>query len=207
MQNLEVIKNFDSHISQMYRNIRTNIVFSNKNKDIKSIVITSWQNGEGKSTVLSNLAVLFSNIGKKVLVVDTNYKTNDIEKLLCNNQNVGISEVLIDNESVENCINQTTLENLFVLGTGKKIKNFSELISSDNMKNLINELKIKFDYIFIDTLPINELSDGCVLSNYCDGTILVIGSGEVDKENLIKEKDKLSHVGANILGAVLNKVE
>lgn len=207
MQNLEVIKNFDSHISQMYKNIRTNIVFSNKHKDIKSIVVTSWQDREGKSTVTSNLGVLFSNIGKKVLIIDTNYKTNDIDKLLGNKNELGISEVLIDNENIENCIKKTELENLYVLGLGKKIKNFSELISSDKMKKLINDLKLKFDYIFIDTIAIKEFSDGCVLSNYCDGTILVVGYGEVDKEDLVRAKDKLSRVGANILGVVLNKAE
>lgn len=207
MNNLEVIKNSNSDISQMYRSIRTNIAFSSKHKNIKSIVITSYQDKEGKSTVTANLAVLFSNIGKKVLVIDTNYKNNSIENLLDVKSTYGLSDVVQKKDHLSDCIEKTSLKNLYYLGCGQYTENFSELASSDEMKKTIEQLNSMFDYIFIDTISIGQYSDGCVLSNYSDGTILVVGAGEVDIDKVSIAKEKLNNVGANIIGAILNKFE
>lgn len=207
MNNLEVIKNPNSHISEMYKGIRTNIAFSKKHKNVKSIVLTSYQDGEGKSTVTANLSVLFSNIGKKVLIIDANFRNSNLHNIFEVKNDIGLSDALNNNRNIKECIKSTRKENLFILTTGNIVSDFSEIISSNEMKNIIKKLEEDFDYIFIDTPSIGEFSEGCVLSTFCDGVILVVAGGEVDVDNVSIAKDKLNHVGSNILGAIINKYE
>ncbi len=187
-----------------YRNIRTNIVFSKKHENVKSIVFTSSQEKEGKSTILSNLAKLFANIDKRVLVIDANSKNPSATNILGAESIEGVSESLKENEYFK-YIQKTNTENLFLLTSGNEMN--SDYISSSKMKEMMEKLEKEFDYIFVDTISLNDSSDALVLSNYCEGVILVCACGEVDIDNVKISKEKLENVGVNILGVIMNKFE
>jgi len=190
---------------EFYRNIRTNIAFSKKYENVKSIVFTSSIEKEGKSTVLSNLAKLFAQIDKKVLVIDANSKNPSATNMLSENEiNEGLVDALKNNEYFK-YIKETSTENLFLLSSGENIT--SDYLSSEKMKNMMDKLKEKFDYIFIDSLSLTDSSDALVLSTYCEGVILICGCGEVEIEKVEDSKEKLQNVGANILGVIMNKFE
>jgi capsular exopolysaccharide synthesis family protein len=128
-------------------------------------------------------------------------------KVFAISNKIGLSNVLVGEVSFEKAIDETDIKNLYVLTSGTKPPNPAELLASDKMKQFLEELKQKFDYIIIDTPPIIMVTDAQILSQYADGCLLVISSGEADKDAAIKAKELLEKVNAKILGVVLNKLD
>ena len=193
-----------SVISEQYRAIRTNIEYSNVDQDKKTILVTSSDKNEGKTTTVSNLAVSFANLNKKVLLVDCDLRNPSIHKMFKLNNIYGLTDILAKDRAVDKCIQKTELENLYVLTAGAIPPNPAEILSSEKMKNLIEDLKNIYDYIFIDTPPIGLVTDAGVLSSFIDGVVLVVKSESVEKKYLEETKKKLDAVDARILGAILN---
>lgn len=197
-----------SPISEAYRTIRTNIEFSNIDKEIKTIVVTSSQQNEGKSTVIANLAVSFAGMeDKKVLVIEGDLRNPTVHRMFNVSNTHGITDVLTNQKSFDECVHETGIEGLQVLGCGKIPPNPSEMLASKKMKYFIESLKEYYDYIFIDAPPIGIITDAGIISTYTDGTVLVVASKEVDIEMIKIAKERLEKVNANILGVVLNKFE
>lgn len=201
-----MIFNENSKIYEVYRNIRTNIVFSKENENIKSILVTSYQKNEGKTTVASNIAIALSNIGKNVLIIDGDLRNPNINNVFNAKNDVGISNIFNNNVELS-LYTKNVKENLDILTAGKSTNKSSEIISSIFMKRAIEKFKELYDYVIIDSHSLNLVSDASVLSTYCDGTILVASSGEVNIEDIKLAKENLINMGANILGVVLNKYE
>ena len=193
-----------SVISEQYREIRTNIEYSNVDQNTKTILVTSSDKNEGKTTTASNLAVSFANLNKKVLIVDCDLRNASIHKMFKINNIYGLTDILAKDRAVDKCIQETELENLYVLTAGAIPPNPAEILSSEKMKNLIEDLKNIYDYIFIDTPPIGLVTDAGVLSSFIDGVVLVVKSESVEKKYLEETKKKLDAVDARILGAILN---
>ena len=193
-----------SVISEQYRAIRTNIEYSNVDQNTKTILVTSSDKNEGKSTTVSNLAVSFANLNKKVLIIDCDLRNPSIHKMFKLNNIYGLTDILAKDRAVDKCIQETELENLYVLTAGAIPPNPAEILSSEKMKNLIEDLKNIYDYIFIDTPPIGLVTDAGVLSSFTDGVVLVVKSESVEKKYLEETKKKLDAVDARILGAILN---
>ena len=193
-----------SVISEQYRAIRTNIEYSNVDQNTKTILVTSSDKNEGKTTTVSNLAVSFANLNKKVLILDCDLRNASIHKMFKINNIYGLTDILAKDRAVDKCIQETELENLYVLTAGAIPPNPAEILSSDKMKNLIEDLKNIYDYIFIDTPPIGLVTDAGVLSSFTDGVVLVVKSESVEKKYLEETKKKLDAVDARILGAILN---
>ena len=193
-----------SVISEQYRAIRTNIEYSNVDQNTKTILVTSSDKNEGKTTTVSNLAVSFANLNKKVLIVDCDLRNPSIHKMFRLNNIYGLTDILAKDRAVDKCIQETELENLYVLTAGAIPPNPAEILSSEKMKNLIEDLKNIYDYIFIDTPPIGLVTDAGVLSSFIDGVVLVVKSESVEKKYLEETKKKLDAVDARILGAILN---
>ena len=193
-----------SVISEQYRSIRTNIEYSNVDQNTKTILVTSSDKNEGKTTTVSNLAVSFANLNKKVLIVDCDLRNPSIHKMFRLNNIYGLTDILAKDRAVDKCIQETELENLYVLTAGAIPPNPAEILSSEKMKNLIEDLKNIYDYIFIDTPPIGLVTDAGVLSSFTDGVVLVVKSESVEKKYLEETKKKLDAVDARILGAILN---
>ena len=193
-----------SVISEQYRAIRTNIEYSNVDQNTKTILVTSSDKNEGKTTTVSNLAVSFANLNKKVLLIDCDLRNASIHKMFKINNIYGLTDILAKDRAVDKCIQKTELENLYVLTAGSTPPNPAEILSSEKMKNLIEDLKNIYDYIFIDTPPIGLVTDAGVLSSFTDGVVLVVKSESVEKKYLEETKKKLDAVDARILGAILN---
>lgn len=193
-----------SVISEQYRAIRTNIEYSNVDQNTKTILVTSSDKNEGKTTTVSNLAVSFANLNKKVLLIDCDLRNASIHKMFRLNNIYGLTDILAKDRAVDKCIQKTELENLYVLTAGSTPPNPAEILSSEKMKNLIEDLKNIYDYIFIDTPPIGLVTDAGALSSFIDGVVLVVKSESVEKKYLEETKKKLDAVDARILGAILN---
>ena len=193
-----------SVISEQYRAIRTNIEYSNVDQNTKTILVTSSDKNEGKTTTVSNLAVSFANLNKKVLLIDCDLRNASIHKMFKINNIYGLTDILAKDRAVDKCIQETELKNLYVLTAGAIPPNPAEILSSEKMKNLIEDLKNIYDYIFIDTPPIGLVTDAGVLSSFIDGVVLVVKSESVEKKYLEETKKKLDAVDARILGAILN---
>ena len=193
-----------SVISEQYRALRTSIQYSNVDKNMKTILVTSSDKNEGKTTTVVNLAVNFANLDKKVLLIDCDLRNPSIHKMFKMGNIYGFTDILVHNREMSKCIQKTELKNLDILTAGAIPPNPAELLSSESMNNLIGELKKVYDYIFIDTPPIGLVTDAGALSSFIDGVVLVVKSEAVEKKYLEETKKKLDAVDARILGAILN---
>ncbi|MFL0163645.1 CpsD/CapB family tyrosine-protein kinase [Candidatus Clostridium helianthi] len=195
-----------SIVSEAYRTLRTNIQYSSFDKTIKSIVVTSAEAAEGKSTVSGNLALSFAQNEKRVIIVDCDLRKPSVHKNFKLSNLSGLSEVLIGKEDLDNVI-QSRNENLDILTSGKIPPNPSEMLSSTAMTNLIQKLGEKYDMVILDSAPLQAVTDAQILSTKVDGTILVVRAQRTNRESVIDAKNLLTKVGANILGTVLHAVE
>ena len=194
-----------SNISEAYRTIRTGIEFSNLDKDLKIICITSSKKDEGKTTVLSNLGVSFAKIDKKVLLIDADLRNPSISKMFDTSNTQGLMDILLGKRNIQDCVKKTKQENLYILTGGTIPPNPAEVLSSKKMSEFIESIRDEYDYIFIDSPPVGVVSDASIISSYSDGVIFVVGANEVDS-NLAKiAKERLDSVKANIVGVILNK--
>ncbi|MGJ7910838.1 CpsD/CapB family tyrosine-protein kinase [Neobacillus sp. LXY-1] len=193
-----------SPISEQYRTIRTNIQFSSVDDDIQTLMVTSSGPSEGKSTTVANLAVVFAQQGKKVLLVDADMRKPTVHYTF-NLTNVhGLTSVLTRQMTLIDAMTGITENNLFVLPSGPIPPNPSELISSRAMDAFFREARDLFDVILFDTPPVLAVTDAQLLANKCDGTVLVVSSGKTEKEQLLKAKDLLDSAQSKLLGVVLN---
>ena len=197
------LTNSRSPISEQYRTIRTNLQFSS-DTEIRSIVVTSSGPGEGKSTTIANLAVVFAQQGKKTLLIDGDMRKPTIHYTF-NAENLrGLTNVLTKKDTFSNCIQKTDVELLDIVTTGPIPPNPAELLSSQTMDNLLEIACKEYDIVLIDTPPLLAVTDAQVLANKCDGTILVIKSGATQVDAAIKAKELLMSANAKIIGTVLN---
>ncbi len=189
--------------AESYRTLRTNIQYSSFDKEIKRILVTSAEPGEGKSTTASNLAVAFSQDEKKVLLVDCDLRKPSVHKKFRISNNIGLSDVVMDNSKIKKVINKHN-EYLDILPSGKIPPNPSELLGSKAMENLLDELQKEYDIIILDTPPVQAVTDSQILSTKVDGVILVVRAERTKKDSVKFSKESLQKVKANIIGIVLN---
>ena len=201
------VRNPKSPISECYRGIRTSIQFSNLDKEMKVITVTSSMQNEGKTTVIANLAVSFANLDKKVLLLEGDLRNPSVHRMFNISNTKGLTDILLNNKVFADCVHCTEVKNLHVLTCGSMPPNPSEILSSKRMKEFITSLKEYYDYIFIDAPPIGIVTDAGIISTYSDGCIFVVGSKQCDIEMAKIAKKRLEDVNANIIGAVLNKFE
>lgn len=190
--------------AEAYRSLRTSIKFSLIDKPIKTIVVTSSLAGEGKSTVVVNLAYSLSQDGARVLVIDCDLRKPSIHEnfLLANEK--GLTDVLFGKSDLKG-VTKKIEDSLFLITAGTILPNPAEILGSKEMENLIKELKINFDYIIIDTPPILPVSDTLLLVSKADATLIVVKARKT-KEKMVKESyERLIEAKANVIGTVLNE--
>ena len=211
----ELLVNNDpkSPISEIFRSLRTNIQFMNSGKELKTVLVTSTVQGEGKSLVVANLAITFAQMEKKILVVDADMRRGRQHEIFNVSSRPGLSNYLsgIDENSnnfsdIEKCIQSTEVENLFVMSAGDIPPNPSELVMGERMQELIDKLKDKFDTIIFDGTPSILVTDAIILSRIVDTTIIVATHRETKMDNLKKVKNDIENVGGKIAGVILNRV-
>ena len=188
-------------INESYREIRTYLTI---NDEMKTILVTSAEMNEGKTTTICDLAKCFGEFDDiKVILIDCDFKKRGVSRKLGISNPFGVSDIVFGNKKLDECIQK--VEDIDVLPSGGVPNNTSMLLNSKAMKNLVSELREKYDYVFIDSPPICRLNDACIIAQYVDGTVLVNASKEIDPKVAKLTLEKLKKVGANIIGVVLNK--
>ena len=192
--------------AESYRTLRTNIQYSSFDKEYKVIVITSSEPGEGKSTTAGNLALCMAQGDKKVILVDCDLRRPSIHKKFKVSNLAGLSDVIIGKSDLSKVMHRYN-KNLVLLTSGKIPPNPSEMLSSKSMENLLEKLRENFDYVILDTPPVQAVTDSQILSTKADGTILVVRAGKTKKESIKNAIDLLNKVNAHVIGTVLNGID
>lgn len=202
-----VNNNPKSPISEAFRTMRTNIKFTNIDKEVKTIAVTSSLPSEGKSTIVSNLAISLTQDGQKVLVIDTDLRKPKVDKMFRIPNTNGLTNILMRTSSLEGIIYEhPDIEDLSIITSGPIPPNPSELLGSRRMKEFIKLIKTEYDVIIFDTPPIGLVTDAAIISTIVDGIVLVIEAGKTEIAQLELSKELLEKVNANIMGTVLNKL-
>lgn len=194
-----------SLVSEQFRTVRTNINFSTPDKDLNTILFTSPSPGEGKSTASANLAVLFAQDGKRVLLVDGDMRKPTVHYTFHLSNTLGLSNVLTRQETPEAVIRESEVSpNLHIMTSGPIPPNPAELLGSKTMDQFLAHITAQYEVVVFDAPPVLSVTDSQILANKCDGTVLVINTGETEKDNAVKAKELLDSSKANILGTIMN---
>ena len=207
MAEIDFITHYDSRssVSEAYRAIRINLQFAGAGKQLKTLVFTSAVPGEGKSTTVANLAIAMGQDDKHILLIDCDMRKPVVHRrfgLL----NRGLSNCFAEDLPLKEVIQADVFPNLDVVTSGPVPPNPAELLGSKKMEALLQEAAETYDYVFLDMPPVLAVTDAALMSSRVDGTVIILGSGDIGPDEGKQAKSLLEKVHANILGVILNKV-
>jgi len=203
--------------------LRTNLVQTMKNNNLKSVLFTSSDKQEGKSTLVTNVALSMAQLGKKTILVGSNLRRPTAYKIFGLSREPGLTDVLMGNMSWRDALNKPTdiltggidvddllqmpgIDNLNILTSGHPVDNVSELLASKAFDQLLSELKQEYDIVIVDCSPVMAVPDAITLCSRVDGVVLVYKVGHTPKDILARAKMNLVKAKANLLGIVLNDI-
>lgn len=193
-------------VAESYRSIRTALFFSNRGADLKVVQITSPVPGDGKSTLSANLAVALAQSGRKVLLIDADFRRPRIEKIFGLDKEVGMVQLVAGKAEMDEALCKSPVANLTILPGGKRPSNPAELLSSARFAQLIELLREKFDLIIIDTPPVLAVSDPSVVASCVDGVVVTMRLRRNIKPLATRTLNTLEAVDAPLIGIVVNGV-
>lgn len=196
----------ESPHAEAYRVLRTNLLFARKDDKLNSIAVVSAGAGEGKSTTVLNLATVFAQSGQRVIIVDSDLRRPTLHKILRVTNNLGLTNYLLKQNTLTEVIQTTPLDKLDFLASGKLPSSSLGILSSSQMKDLISELKQRYDFVFFDSPPIMGVSDASILASEVDVTMQVIQYRRYPQPMNIRAKQLIEKVGGNLVGIVLNNI-
>lgn len=196
-----------SPVAEQFRNIRTNIEFAAVDTNLHSLMVTSANPSEGKTTTTGNIAVVFAQQGKKVLLIDADLRKPAMHQMFQVDNIFGLTNILTHSEKLEKCVQKTNIENLHFLPCGPIPPNPAELLGSKVMKEFLGQVYSMYDLIIFDLPPILPVSDAQIMANQCDASVLVVRSEATEKEAAVKAKSLLEAAKGKLLGVVLNDRE
>lgn len=197
-----ILRKPNSTFAESFKILRTNVQFSLKLNEPKSMLVTSSSAGEGKTTITANLAISFANAGYKTIAIDADMRIPALYKEFNVDNTIGLSNYLNEEVSIKDMIKLLPIENLSIIPSGPIPFNSAELLSSKRLADLLTELKGMYQLIIIDSAPINVVADTQIISPLVDGTLLVISAGNTRRADLRRAIDSMQYT--NILGLVLN---
>ncbi|MFM2081506.1 MAG: Tyrosine-protein kinase YwqD [Verrucomicrobiota bacterium] len=196
----------ESPHAEAYRVLRTNLLFSRKDETLNTLAIVSAGAGEGKSTTIFNLATTFAQNGQRVIIVDSDLRRPSLHKILRVSNAIGLTNYLLKQNTLEEVIQTSPIPTLDFMASGKLPSSSMGILSSSAMKDLIRELKARYDFVFFDSPPIMGVSDASILASEVDMTIQVIQYRRYPQPMNIRAKQLIEKVGGNLMGIVLNNI-
>ncbi len=196
----------ESPHAEAYRVLRTNLLFSRKDDKLNTIAVVSAGAGEGKSTTVFNLASVFAQSGQRIIIVDSDLRRPTLHKMLKVSNSLGLTNYLLKQNTLEEVVQTTSLPTLDFLASGKLPSSSLGILSSAQMKDLISDLKQRYDYVFFDSPPIMGVSDASILASEVDMTLQVIQYRRYPQPMNIRAKQLIEKVGGNLVGIVLNNI-
>ncbi len=200
------LKHPDSLSSEYYRTIRTSIMFSAAGRPMKCIAVTSTMAQEGKTSVVSNLAISFSQLNQKVLLIEADLRRPRLHQIFKVRRIKGMSNYLAGQAPLIEAAQATSIENIWVLPCGPLPPNPAELLNSPKMKDLIDEAKQIFDIILIDTPPLLAVVDPVIVAAVADGVALVVQANKTARKPFVRAVEELKKSNARIIGVILNDI-
>jgi len=191
-----------SPISEAYRTLRTNLSFSSLDEPIKTLVVTSPTPDEGKSTTIANLAVTMAQGGRKTILVDCDLRRPSLHTFFNCQPEPGLTNLLLDKDS-EPSLQETEVDDLFLLSSGPLPPNPADLLGSKRMDHIISKLGDVADIVLFDAPPVIAVTDATILGAKVDGVLLVISAGRTKREHAQRAKDMLEKANVRIVGAAL----
>ena len=195
-----------SLVAEAYRSLRSSLLLSQAGGPPHTMLMTSATRGEGKTTTLVNTAIVFSQLGIRVLVIDADLRRPRCHMLLKMENTAGLADLLAGQIGMEEAIRPTQAENLFLISAGTIPPNPAELLGSRKMHELLQQLREQFEFIFIDSSPVMAVSDAVFLSTMVEGTLMVVNR-RTPKPLVRKTRTRLSTPHTKILGVLLNRVD
>lgn len=203
-----VTLNGNSPVVEAYKSLRTNLLFSSVDRDVKTIVVTSAVPNEGKSRTAANLAIVLAEAGHPTLLVDADFRRPSLHRIFGRVRNIGLSNLIVqDMPESALFLPDDQVPNLVVLASGPTPPNPSELLGSAQVKALLDRFRKGFSYVIMDTPPVNSVTDASVLAATTDATILVVDTNKATYPAVQHAKEALERVGAKVLGTVMNKMK
>ncbi|MCR5825201.1 MAG: CpsD/CapB family tyrosine-protein kinase [Oscillospiraceae bacterium] len=199
-------RNSDFFLREAYKTTRTNVMFSLAGKEGCSVIaVTSSLQSEGKSITAINLAMTFADMGSRTLLVDCDLRKPKVNRLLEVAAPVGLTDVLVDRKLLTKAVHRfSEKKQLWTISSGKIPPNPSELLNSESMRALMSELKQSYDYILLDTPPVDVVTDAMVLAPLVDGFLFVVRAGKSDRRAVAHSLGQLEYANARVLGVVFN---
>ncbi|OPL07330.1 MAG: hypothetical protein AVO33_06010 [delta proteobacterium ML8_F1] len=195
-----------SAVSEAYRVLRTNLRFAAINREVKTLLITSSIEAEGKSTTSINLASSLGQTGVRVLLVDADFRKPVIYKSINRKTNIGLTNILTEEGDYRDYIIRESGKCFDTLSSGTIPPNPSEILGSPAMKAFIEQVRTEYDYVIFDTPPVAVVTDAAVLSTLVDASLLVVSAGKVDYHIARRAVELLRNVNANLVGAILSMI-
>jgi len=196
----------DSPHAEAYRVLRTNVMFSRKDPKLNSLTVVSGGAGEGKSTTIFNLATIFAQSGQRVLVVDSDLRRPSLHKILGVSNSIGLTNYLLKQNTLEEVVQVTKQPSLDFLPSGKLPSSSLGILNSTQMRDFIQEVKRRYDFVFFDSPPIMGVSDASILASEVDMALLVVQYRKYPQAMTARAKQMVEKVGGRLLGVVLNNI-
>ncbi|MFM8359764.1 MAG: GumC family protein [Verrucomicrobiota bacterium] len=198
----------DSPHAEAYRVLRTNILFSRKNQEGRTMTVVSGGAGEGKSTTIFNLATIFAQQGARVLIVDSDLRRPSLHKILKLSNSAGLTNYLLKQNKLEEVIQTTPQPGLDFLPSGKLPSSSLGILNSVQMREFVQEARSRYDFVFFDSPPIMGVSDASVLASEVDMAILVVQYRKYPLQMTLRAKQMVEKIGGpgRLLGVVLNNI-
>lgn len=196
----------DSPHAEAYRVLRTNVLFGRKDERLNTITVVSGGAGEGKSTTIMNIATIFAQNGHRILLVDTDLRRPSLHKAFNVSNSIGLTSFLLGQRTLEETIQKTPVKNLDFLPSGRLPASAMGILNSPQMKDFVNDIKQRYDFVFFDAPPILGVSDASILVSMMDMTLLVVQYRKYPQPMTVRAKLTIDKVGGNLLGVVLNNI-